>query len=106
MNATGGVLERGAEQFVIRSEGLFTQRRGPARRCALATEEGTPVFLKDVADVTEGWAPRQGVVSRDDNEDTVEGIVLMRRGENPSVVLERVRAAVQDDRPAAARPTA
>src|SRR5262249_18984055 len=51
--------------------------------------------LKDVATVEEGWAPRQGVVSRGTDYDTVEGIVLMRRGENPSAVLERLRVAVQ-----------
>jgi len=95
VNASGGVLERGAEQFVIRSEGLFTSVED-LKAVRLATEEGTPVFLKDVATVTEGWAPRQGVVSRNEAMDTVQGVVLMRRGENPSAVLKRVRAAVQD----------
>jgi cobalt-zinc-cadmium resistance protein CzcA len=95
VNASGGVLERGAEQLVIRSEGLFTTV-DDLKAVRLATEEGTPVFVKDVAVVTEGWAPRQGVVSRDGNMDTVQGVVLMRRGENPSAVLQRVRTAVQD----------
>src|SRR5262249_16773782 len=45
--------------------------------------------------VDEGWAPRQGVVSRGTDYDTVEGIVLMRRGENPSAVLERLRKAAE-----------
>jgi cobalt-zinc-cadmium resistance protein CzcA len=95
VNASGGVLERGAEQLVIRSEGLFTTVED-LKAVRLATEQGTPVFLKDVALVTEGWAPRQGVVSRDANMDTIQGVVLMRRGENPSAVLKRVRAAVKD----------
>src|SRR5262249_59634908 len=95
VNASGGVLERGAEQFVIRSEGLFTTVED-LKAVRLATEEGTPVFLKDVATVTEGWAPRQGVVSRNESMVTVQGVVLMRRGENPSAVLKRVRTAVQD----------
>jgi heavy metal efflux system protein len=93
VNASGGVLERGSEQFVIRSEGLF-QSLDDLRAVRVATNEGTPVFLKDVATVEEGWAPRQGVVSRSTEFDTVEGIVLMRRGENPSAVLERLRDAV------------
>ncbi|MBU8896270.1 AcrB/AcrD/AcrF family protein [Corallococcus sp. H22C18031201] len=92
-NASGGVLERGSEQFVIRSEGLF-HTLDDVRDVRVATHEGTPVFLKDVADVSEGWSPRQGVVSRDGDADVVQGIVLMRRGENPSVVLSRVRDAV------------
>ena len=93
LNASGGTLERGSEQFVIRSEGLF-RTLDDLRHVRVATHEGTPVFIKDVAEVTEGWAPRQGVVSREGDTDVVEGIVLMRRGENPSVVLNRVREAV------------
>ncbi|ATB31089.1 efflux RND transporter permease subunit [Melittangium boletus] len=93
MNASGGILERGAEQLVIRSKGLFTNL-DDIRYVRVATHEGTPVFVKDVAEVTDGWAPRQGVVSRGGDYDTVEGIVLMRRGENPSDVLSRLRDAV------------
>ncbi len=93
VNASGGILERGAEQFVIRSEGLF-KKLSDLRQVRVATREGTPVFLKDVADVAEDWAPRQGVVSRGNQTDVTEGIVLMRRGENPSAVLGRMREAV------------
>lgn len=62
-NASGGVLERGAEQLVIRSEGLF---RGveDIGRVAVTSRGGTPIFLSDVASVKEGWTPRQEVVSR------------------------------------------
>src|SRR4029450_1683096 len=94
LNASGGVLERGSEQFIVRSDGLF-HRVDDLRQVSLGSREGTPVFLSDVAAVSEGWAPRQGVVSRGKDLDTVEGIVLMRRGENPSEVLGRVRAAVE-----------
>lgn len=93
VNASGGVLEHGSEQFVLRSQGLF-QTLDDLRQVHVATREGVPVFLADVASVSEGWAPRQGVVGRGADDDAVEGIVLMRRGENPSEVLERVRAAV------------
>jgi cobalt-zinc-cadmium resistance protein CzcA len=89
-NASGGVLERGTEQFVIRSEGLF-KSLDDIRNVGVAERGGTPLFVKDVANVTEAWAPRQGVVSEGLNSDVVEGIVLMRRGENPSVVLERLK---------------
>jgi cobalt-zinc-cadmium resistance protein CzcA len=94
VNASGGVLERGAEQFVIRSEGLF-QSLDDLRSVRVATNDGTPVFLRDVATVEEGWAPRQGVVSREQHFDAIEGIVLMRRGENPSAVLDRLRAGIE-----------
>ncbi len=92
-NASGGTLERGAEQFVIRSDGLF-HSLADLSDVRVATHDGTPVFLKDVAVITEGWAPRQGVVNRGADTDAVQGIVLMRRGENPSAVLERVRQSL------------
>ncbi|MBK7858620.1 MAG: efflux RND transporter permease subunit [Archangiaceae bacterium] len=93
VNASGGILERGSEQFVLRSEGLY-KSLDDIRNVRVATREGTPVFVRDVAHVTEGWAPRQGVVSHGLSNDAVEGIVLMRRGENPSEVLERLRVAI------------
>jgi cobalt-zinc-cadmium resistance protein CzcA len=95
LNASGGMLERGAEQFVIRSEGMFSELEDIGR-VAVGTRGGTPIFLSDVAAVRVGWAPRQGIVGRGGNKDAVQGIILMRRGENPSGVLERVRARVKE----------
>ncbi len=92
-NASGGVMERGAEQFVIRSEGLF-KSLDDIRNAGVSERDGTPIYVKDVAAVTESWAPRQGVVSEGGSYDAVEGIVLMRRGENPSVVLERLKEQI------------
>src|SRR5262249_15978442 len=57
---------------------------------------GVPVKVSDVATVTTGYAPRQGVVTRGTNDDTVEGIVLMRRGQNPSVVLKALRERIAE----------
>ncbi len=94
-NASGGVLERGSEQMVIRSEGLFRHLDDIAV-VPIASRDGTPVLVRDVATVSDGWAPRQGVVSRGADYDTVEGIVLMRRAENPTAVLERVREAIDE----------
>ena len=107
LNACGGVLERGAEQFVIRSEGLFTVARGHAQRCASPPQEGTPVFVKDVADVTEGWAPRQGVVSRGRADGRRRGHRAdAPRREPLGRARARARAAVERHQPRACRPTA
>ena len=92
-NASGGVLERGGEQLVIRSTGLV-KALADLEFTRVATKQGVPVLVRDVATVTEGWTPRQGVVSRSNEYDSVEGIVLMRRGENPSVVLQRLREGI------------
>jgi cobalt-zinc-cadmium resistance protein CzcA len=94
-NASGGWLERGAEAMVIRSEGMYTSPDDIAST-PVATREGTPVLVRDVAAVSDGWAPRQGVVSREGQYDSAEGVVLMRRGANPTVVLQNVRDAVDE----------
>ena len=92
-NASGGTLERGAEQFVVRSTALLGSLVDLGAT-GVATHDGTPVHVRDVATVHEGWAPRQGVVGRGQLSDTVEGIVLMRRGQNPSEVLAGLRATI------------
>ena len=92
-NATGGYVERGEELLVIRSLGTFgsIEELGSIRVGHL---EGRPVHLREVASIGEGYAPRQGVVSRGADTDAVQGVVLMRRGENPSVVLDALRERV------------
>ncbi len=90
-NASGGVVERGAEQLVIRSEGLFHDL-GDIAHVVVASRGGTPILVSEIASVRDGWTPRTGVTSRADNQDAVEGIVIMRRGENPTEVLKGVRA--------------
>jgi len=106
-NATGGYVERGQEMFVIRSLGIFRDRDDIAD-VRVGYHDGVPVMVRDVAQVSEGYAPRQGIVTRsvgssspsgsprDDNEDAVEGIVLMRRGENPTKVLAGLRTRIED----------
>lgn len=93
-NASGGILEEGVEQIVIRSQGLFADL-DDIEAVSIASRHGTPVPLGRVASVSDGWAPRQGIVGRGHDGDVVEGIVLMRRGENPTRVLAAVRAEVE-----------
>src|ERR1051325_11235550 len=76
-NASGGTLERGAQVFVIRSLGTFRAVADIAK-VRVGFHAGVPVKLGDVATVTVGYAPRQGVITRGDDQDGVEGIVLMR----------------------------
>src|SRR5882724_6337172 len=94
-NATGGYVERGSEMFVIRSLGIFRDI-ADIERVRVAYHNGVPVRVSDIAMVREGYAPRQGIVTRDANEDAIEGIVLMRRGQNPSVVLSALRQRVEE----------
>src|SRR4030095_8429754 len=55
---------------------------------------GTPVLIKDIATVAIGAVPRQGLVGQGADDDCVNGIILMRKGENPSEVLKAVREKV------------
>jgi heavy metal efflux system protein len=92
-NATGGYVTRGSESFVIRSLGIL-QSLDDIGMVRVGIHGGVPVTIKDVARISEGWAPRQGIGTRNNDDDAVEGIVLMRRGQNPSVVLDGLREKI------------
>lgn len=95
VNASGGMLERGSEGFVISSQGLLGSLEDIGN-IGIKARNGTPVLVRNVAEVTVSWAPRQGVATHGLERDVVEGTILMRRGENPTVVLQNVREAIAD----------
>jgi len=92
-NAGGNYLEQGEQQYLIRGIGLL---RSPEDigSIVIAEHTGTPLLVRDFADVTIGAVPRQGLVGRNDEDDVVTGIVLMRKGENPSEVLADVKERI------------
>ena len=92
-NAGGGYIEHGDEQYAVRGLGALA-KVSDVEDVVVAARAGTPIRVRDLARVTIGAAPRRGVVTRDRDREAVEGIVLMRRGENPSAVLEALRAKV------------
>jgi len=93
-NAGGGYLERGRQQYLIRGIGLLRTKEDIGN-IVVAERNGVPVLVKNVAAVNVGAVPRQGITGLDDDDDVVTGIVLMRKGENPSQVLERVKARIE-----------
>jgi heavy metal efflux system protein len=92
-NAGGNYLEQGEQQYLIRGIGLL---RSPddIGSIVVAQHEGTPLLIRDFAEVAVGAVPRQGLVGRNDDDDIVTGIVLMRKGENPSEVLADVKERI------------
>ncbi len=92
-NAGGSYVEQGRQQYLIRGIGLF-QNADDIANAVIAERNGTPVLVKNVARVEVGAVPRQGVAGQDQEDDIVTGIVLMRRGENPSIVLDAVHAKI------------
>ena len=92
-NAGAGHIVRGWEQFYLLSRGVFGSTHD-IESVVLKARDGTPVFLRDVAEVAIGSEVRQGAVTRDARGETVAGMVIMLRGENSKTVVERVKAAV------------
>ena len=93
--AGGSVMRRGGSSFVIRGTGSV-QSTQEIEQIFVKSIGGTPIYLHDVAVVGTDYAVRTGIFGKDQTDDSVEGIVLMRRGENPSRVLENVQAAINE----------
>ena len=89
----GSKIERGSQQYFIRGIGLL-RSTDDIGNIVLSSHSGTPVLIKDVATVTINALPREGIVSQDADDDIVNGVVLMRKGENPSEVLKVVKERV------------
>ncbi len=102
-NAGGSYVEHGSEMYVVRGLGFV---RNPEDIGAIAVDNrgGTPIRIRDIGTVTIGHAVRLGRVGMlfktgdeiSDDDDAVQGIVIMRRGENPRDVLNGIHAAVKE----------
>lgn len=93
-NAGGGVLVRGWEQLYMRGVGLL-KGVPDIERTVLKAVDGSPVYVRDVADVVIGAEPRQGAVSRDGKGEVVAGMIIMLEGANSQDVVSRVKASVE-----------
>lgn len=94
-NAGGAMLDNTQQSMVIRGVGLI-QNASDIENVVVTESKGVPVFVKDVGHVGITAAPQTGVFGLGKDTGGVEGIVLMRRGENPSEVLGSIKAAVDD----------
>lgn len=102
-NAGGSYIEHGSEMYVVRGIG-FVQSISDIESIAVDSRNGTPIRISDIGTVTIGNAVRLGRVGMlfntptgmDDEDDAVQGIVIMRRGENPKDVLEGIHAKVAE----------
>lgn len=88
----GNVMDIGREQYLVRGLGLLKSTEDIGA-IVLKTEDGVPVYLRDVATVVEAPAPRFGAVTRDGQE-VVLGMALARIGENAKDVVEAVKAKI------------
>ncbi len=89
--STGGsYIVQNGQDYMVRGMGLLHTTEDIKNVVVDAKADGVPVLVKDLGDVKIGSRVRLGQVGMNDNDDVVEGIILMRRGENPSYVVDRL----------------
>jgi cobalt-zinc-cadmium resistance protein CzcA len=94
-NAGGGVIDNRQQSLVVRGVGLVNTIPD-IENIVVGESKGTPVFVRDVAKVKIGAAPQTGVFGCNDKQGGTEGIVLMRRWENPTELLDRLHDKVTE----------
>jgi heavy metal efflux system protein len=94
INVGGNTVNIGTQSAVVRGVGLIRSIDALASTM-IASPNGTPVLVRDVANVTVGSQPRLGIAGEDQDDDIVQGIVLMRRGEQSSPTIARVEELVE-----------
>ena len=94
-NAGGSYVRQGEYALMVRGIGLLQSPRDIGN-VVVAAQKGTPIRIRDIAEVGIGHAIRFGVLGRDHDDDLVQGIVLMRKGENPGEVIEGVHKKIDE----------
>jgi len=94
-NVGGAYLVRNREQVVVRGEGLVTSLADIGSIVVRTSEEGIPLYIRDVAEVSLAPMVRQGVVTRDGRGEAVVGIVMMLMGANSRTVVQEVKEKVE-----------
>jgi copper/silver efflux system protein len=92
----GRVLEMAQHEYVLRGRGYVRGREDLELAVVVTDARGTPVRIRDVADVTVGGNIRRGLSDLDGRGEVVGGIVVMRSGENALHVIERVKAKLDE----------
>lgn len=95
INVGGDVIERNGQAYVVRGIGVFNNV-DEINNVIISKTNGVPLLVRNVANVIESSKPRLGAVSKDGVPNQVEGIVVMRKGENPSEVLDLLHKKVND----------
>ncbi|MBI3125079.1 MAG: efflux RND transporter permease subunit [Ignavibacteriales bacterium] len=94
-NAPGAYIEHKQEQYVVVGEGI-AKSMSDIESIIIKSTDGSPVFVRNVAEVKEGAAIRQGAVTLNGKAEIVSGITMMLKGENARIVTERVKERVAE----------
>jgi len=94
-NVGGNILERGTDQYIVRGVGLIKDI-SDIENIVLKSQQGTPTYLRDVAQVKIGEAVRMGAAMKNGKDEAVGGIVMMLRGANSREVVRQVDEKVRE----------
>lgn len=105
INIGGDIIQRNDQAYVVRGVGLLNNK-DEIKNIIVENVNGIPILVKDIADVEISYLPRLGHVGRtdrnehdstklDDEEDVVEGVILMRKEENPAEVVQGVKEKIE-----------
>lgn len=95
INVGGDIIEKNDQAYVVRGIGLINDVN-EMQNIIIKNVNNVPILAKDIATIKESGLPRLGQVGRDKINDAIEGIVVMRKGENPSEVLKLIQAKVKE----------
>src|ERR1035437_3060005 len=93
-NVGGSKVTQGSQQYLIRGVGML-RSADEIKDIVITAHGGTPVLVKDIASVTLGNLPVEGIMGQDNDDDIVSGIVDMHKGDNPSEVLKAIKARIE-----------
>ncbi len=95
INVGGDIIEKNNQAYVVRGIGILS-KMSDIENVIIDYKNNIPVYVKNIARVFENALPRLGQVGRDNINDCVEGIIVMRKGENPATVILAVNAKIDD----------
>ncbi|HEY4650634.1 MAG TPA: CusA/CzcA family heavy metal efflux RND transporter [Pontibacter sp.] len=95
VNVGGDVVEKSAQAYVVRGIGLLDNIE-EIENVIVDSRNDVPVLVRHVAQVHESHLPNLGYVGRDNERNLVEGIVVMRKNENPSEVLDALKGKIDE----------
>ncbi|WP_257658305.1 efflux RND transporter permease subunit [Parapedobacter lycopersici] len=95
INVGGDVIQRGDQAYVVRGIGLLDKVED-IQNILITVKGSTPILVKHVAEVVIGAKPRLGQVGLQEDNDLVEGVVIMLRGENPGEVITRLKEKITE----------
>lgn len=95
INVGGDIIQKGSQAFVVRGVGLLESVED-IENILIEVKGGTPIRVKQVASVNVSSKPRLGQVGLDEDDDVVQGIVIMLRGQNPSDVIVNLKEKITE----------